>query len=847
MKAIITLLMAVMTFPTAYAYRFVYTFRDTPVSQALAQISKDHPELDINLIYQELENYRTSATIRTDDAYDALYRTIGLNPVTVIHKGDAFYIEALQHGKYHFTGRAAGPDDEPVAAATVLLLEPKDSTVVTYGITDSEGGFSIPCDSKDVIIKLTCTGYLTTYHRPEGFATGTIRMDRSAIKLNSVTVEADYAAAYTDRTVFVPTSRQKNSASDATQLLLRMAIPQITVDPVSKTVTTPSGAAVAVYIDYIEAQRQDMIGMLAKDVKRVEYFAFPTDPRFKRAPYVINFVMQKYAWGGYTRLGAEEWVSVNRTEANLYSKFAYKKMTFDVYADEIYLANDHGGSDLTEKFRFTDLYGQGPQEVTRRSYTEGYKFRTNSNDITLRAIYNSDATQLTNRINVAFNNTPHNDATDIVEYSADLLPVQKAERKVSSKDYAINYDCEFYRPFSEALSLQTDGSFVYGHNTLSNTYTTERLGIVNDAAENVFSAILAPRAELTVGNAHSISVAADGRWKRHAVDYFGNSPSRQVYTILIGVLGAGYDYTMRTLRIGTSLSWAWEHNNIGGFRITNSFPVFELRGVYTPTPKMQLQASVNLGRVVPEALNKSPNMLRQDELMWYTGSPDLKDNSTLASRGSYYWFPNNRWQVGLNGQYYQSTDRVSAVYLPEGPDGTMLRKYTNSGNFYCGMIGMNSTVNLFDRRLSVTLRPQYWLRKSTGVYRLTNRDFVTQATANYYFGKFNLFAYYCTPSKYIEEENGYIERTATRYMLSVGWHNGPWHADITAYNFFRTNWKTEHMTLTSKYFDYNRQDFNNGMHQRFSFSINYTFNYGKKINNRNETSGSGTAASAILK
>lgn len=144
-------------------------------------------------------------------------------------------------------------------------------------------------------------------------------------------------------------------------------------------------------------------------------------------------------------------------------------------------------------------------------------------------------------------------------------------------------------------------------------------------------------------------------------------------------------------------------------------------------------------------------------------------------------------------------------------------------------------------------RPQLWLRKSTGVYDLTNRDFVCQATATYYFGNFNLFAYYCSPNKYIEEESGYLERTASRYMLSVGWHHGPWHANATAYNFLHSNWKAGMMTLKSQYYDYKRQEFDTDLHQRFSISVSYTFNYGKKVDIYDEASGSGTAPSAILK
>lgn len=139
MRAILTIAMAVMTFISANAYRYDYLFSDTPISEAIVRISKDHSEVNISFIYKELDNYRTLARIQTDDVYEALRQTVGLNPISVIKKKHNYYIEALQHGKFRYAGRAVGSDNEPVVAATVMLLAPSDSTVITYGITDDEG------------------------------------------------------------------------------------------------------------------------------------------------------------------------------------------------------------------------------------------------------------------------------------------------------------------------------------------------------------------------------------------------------------------------------------------------------------------------------------------------------------------------------------------------------------------------------------------------------------------------------------------------------------------------------------------------------------------------------------
>ena len=142
MKVILTLVLALMTFLSAGAYKYTYSFNNTPISQAILRICKDHPDEKIAFIYKELDNYRTSAKIRTNDTYSALLQTVGINPVSVVKNGKEYYIEALQHGRFIYRGQAVGSDNLPVSAATVMLLAPNDSTVLTYGIADGEGRFS---------------------------------------------------------------------------------------------------------------------------------------------------------------------------------------------------------------------------------------------------------------------------------------------------------------------------------------------------------------------------------------------------------------------------------------------------------------------------------------------------------------------------------------------------------------------------------------------------------------------------------------------------------------------------------------------------------------------------------
>ena len=240
-KIILTIILAVMTYISASAYEYNYSFSNTPISEAIVRISKDHPDVNISFIYKELDNYKTSARILNDDAYDALREIVGLNPISIIKKNKNYYIEALQHGKFCYTGRAIGSDSKPVVAATVMLLAPKDSAVITYGITDDTGCFSIPCDKKGVIAKLTCLGYKPTYKICESFSVGTVYMSELPILLQTVKVEAENAYLLSDRSVYRPTQRHKNASQTAMDLLVRMAIPQLNTRLGSSNVTTASG------------------------------------------------------------------------------------------------------------------------------------------------------------------------------------------------------------------------------------------------------------------------------------------------------------------------------------------------------------------------------------------------------------------------------------------------------------------------------------------------------------------------------------------------------------------------------------------------------------------------------
>ena len=312
--------------------------------------------------------------------------------------------------------------------------------------------------------------------------------------LDKVVIEADNQSISPQLSTYFPSRKQKNAAGNATSLLAKMAIPQLDVDISSGTIKTLAGNGVVIYIDYIESSPNDLEGMKTTDVKRVEFYSYPTDPRFKGARYVINFIMQKYLYGGYTKLTAEEQFEVNRTLGSVYSKMTYKKMLYDIYAGTSYLNTRHNGSQINETYRFTDLFGEGPADVHRSSTTESSRLHNSKTDISFRALYNKSNVSISNKISLVLNDKPVDESVSAVTYSPDIFKSQSSKQNNKTDNLTAGYNGNFFFRLSNRVSLQSDFIYTYGHNLSKIRYLYgEELDITNDASETTNFVRINPR------------------------------------------------------------------------------------------------------------------------------------------------------------------------------------------------------------------------------------------------------------------------------------------------------------------------------------------------------------------
>ncbi len=845
MKRLIIIIIALTSLLPGFAYSYSYRFKSTPIGVALLRLIKEHPELKISFIYNELNDYTTSATVNADNPLQAVKQLVGLNPVTVTENKNKIFVEALQNGKYKYTGKVINEFDEGIPFATVYLMNPKDSVTITYGITKENGSFSIPCDEKDVIMKITSIGYHTINMSCKSFSMGNIKMKTLAIDLNAVTVDGGDATLMADKTVYMPRQRQKNTSISGIDLLERMGIPQIIMRN-GKPETT-SGKPISLYIDYMPASDEDLTNMNLQDVKRVEYYEYPADPRFQGNQFVVNFIMTKYEYGGYVKISGNENFVLNSGYLSGNIRFQYKKMTYDIYGYGRYNDNHHIGNDVREVFRL-------PQEdnsikvFDRYSKTESSKSKNNFYSTNFRATYMSDKVAIRNTIKASLSDVPHNDTRGTVTYvpqdfqNSDYTSLNNENAKYIGYDGIFNFSL----PNEDALSFYP--SYSYSHTKSNSSFLEKGLEqVINSAIDNtnLLSADLRYRHKF----AKSGNLTAYGTvsYDYYRTNYMGTTEALDKSKNIRGSAGINYDLSAGNFYGEAGIGWNWDKITMNNTKSTQSTPKLNLYLQYKFSNKHRLSASISYYAWAPNASFKSENIIQANHLMSYTGNPSLVPTKALSPDINYTWFPSSKFYVSIFGDAFSLKDRYVYDYKAS-PNGILRTIEQPLGGYLIGGFGVSGRLLLLNNYLQLSGYFKQDFAHNGAPFNFTRWPRRFGLTANYYLGDFYFSASYRSRTDYSDGFMvGHWMEYKDSYYVMAGWANTKVNVRLSANNFGRWNHIGYNSWFKTEFYDYYSTNFDPTLCAYFSITATYTFGYGKKVKSDNEPSNNGGASSGILK
>ena len=185
-----------------FAQRVTHTYNNVSLSEALLQLNNEQKEYVVNFLYNELEDFRITATIKNKKLPDAIQQMIGFYPVRMTVKPDdhEIYVECTHKTDRHLMGTVIDEQGLPLAYANIAILNPADSTLLSGGVSNESGYFAIPYEQATVIARISYVGYKTIYKTCTQSEVGTIRMQPETQALKGVTVKGQ-------RLLYTPTER----------------------------------------------------------------------------------------------------------------------------------------------------------------------------------------------------------------------------------------------------------------------------------------------------------------------------------------------------------------------------------------------------------------------------------------------------------------------------------------------------------------------------------------------------------------------------------------------------------------------------------------------------------------
>ena len=302
-----TLYLIIIIGAVALPTKAQHVFQGTSLSEALITLDQSSGRFDVNFVYDELEDFTVSKTIKKGRSLpDAVREVCGFYPVKVRVKGRDIFVECVKKDRTKLIGRLVDSERQPVAYANITLFHPSDSTYLGGGVSNEAGDFVIPCSAEKAKVRISCVGFKTIERTMAIGAVGTIRMQMENYYLNSISVNGHLPIFHNeaDRLQYIVANDQYAKGQNALELLNR--VPMVTMMNGHASILGKGDAGFMlngrVMMQSDEAIRQKLWAMQADDIERIEVISNPSGRyQMDAAGGYINIVTnrdQTLGWRG---------------------------------------------------------------------------------------------------------------------------------------------------------------------------------------------------------------------------------------------------------------------------------------------------------------------------------------------------------------------------------------------------------------------------------------------------------------------------------------------------------------------------------------------------------------------
>ena len=175
----------------SFAQRITRQYNNVSFSEALKDLNARQHKYTINFVYDELEDFKVTKSIRNSNVPNAIMQLIGFYPIRMTQVENNIMVECTQKSTFRYKGRIVDERGNAAEYATIALLSPIDSTIVGHGVSNENGSFVIPCNFRKVLARITYIGYKTVNRIYNNTEMGIIKLQPKTMIVKGVVVKGD--------------------------------------------------------------------------------------------------------------------------------------------------------------------------------------------------------------------------------------------------------------------------------------------------------------------------------------------------------------------------------------------------------------------------------------------------------------------------------------------------------------------------------------------------------------------------------------------------------------------------------------------------------------------------------
>lgn len=649
-----------------------------------------------------------------------------------------------------------------------------------------------------------------------------------SLSLNEVVVKGERTVNRDNTLHLLPTKEQKEASTTGYGLLSRLALPLVTVNEVTRTISVPPNMGqLQVRINDIVADKHDLTSLDPKTVRRVDFLQNPGARYGMDVDYVINIITEKPEFG-YT-VGAElmQTLTSMRSNGEAFAKLNRGKSEFGVNYS-------FGFSDMKkQEYEETADYLMPDNSVFTMQRTDNdWRTRQVSHDLQLQYTL-ADTSRYTLQATVGgtLSRIPKNTRTrtEVSGGVEETLPMRSTDdTKTALADLYFNYNLTK----RQSLTVNASGSYTasdydYSYGGSSPYAYTSASKARTMFAETVYENRLRP---------FTLSAGATFDYNFTGVDYHGdteahNSILTQGVYMFAQIKGrlANLSYT-----VGTGASY--RHYRQGSQR--NDYWLWrpELQLSWSPWWPFRLSYNVSMTQKPPRLAYLGDATVRNNTFEFTAGNPALRPNKVIEQ------------SITASLQLPSLYTQIMTAYR-KSPDCTMPkieRMTADDGSTYFLFTRTNQpAVNLFYvnnyTRYDV-LPGKLSLNFMGGLYRCFNfgddythhsSAFNWSAGADAYLGRLSLSAYVDNGWNFLEGETK--NRQATVYYLTASYRLGDFNVSLFWQHCFQNRVKMNDAELLNRYVHKTMRMYSGDLGNMLTLSLTWRLSRGRehKSVNRN--------------